>query len=136
MARLNWNPPKLPRNKTAVYTWAPRNESGGGYAAAVHNGARLRNGGEIPARPWTDYALEQTDLPEVYADNFKRTEDHGQAFRATAEDYNTENRKAIEARVWSWPNVTRRRNKTTVSTPRDIVDLGNLRNSQKLEFER
>lgn len=42
-------------------------------------------------------------------------------------------RQEIEARKWDWPRETKRRNKSTVESPRDIVDLGGLRDSQRRE---
>lgn len=49
-------------------------------------------------------------------------------------DWAEENfRQEIEESKWDWPRETKRRNKTTASSPRDIVDLGGLRNSQKRE---
>jgi hypothetical protein len=37
----------------------------------------------------------------------------------------------IKTVQFSWPRSTRRRNKTTVSSPRDIVDLGGFLRSQR-----
>ena len=42
-------------------------------------------------------------------------------------------RQEIEAEKWGWPRETKRRSGPTVGSPRDIVDLGGLRNSQKRE---
>ena len=42
-------------------------------------------------------------------------------------------RREIEAEKWNWPRETKRRSGPTVGSPRDIVDLGGLRNSQKRE---
>ena len=42
-------------------------------------------------------------------------------------------RREIEAEKWDWPRETKRRSGPTVGSPRDIVDLGGLRNSQKRE---
>ena len=38
--------------------------------------------------------------------------------------------KEIDSQKWDWPNETKRKNGQTVSAPRDIVDLGNLKRSQ------
>ncbi len=43
-------------------------------------------------------------------------------------------KSAITDRVWSWPNVTLRRNGQRVSSPRNIVDLGELRDSQQMSL--
>ena len=42
-------------------------------------------------------------------------------------------RREIEAVKWDWPRETKRRSGSTVGSPRNIVDLGGLRNSQKRE---
>ena len=43
--------------------------------------------------------------------------------------------QAISARAYPWPNRTRRRNGRTVSSPRDIIDTGELDSSQRLTRE-
>jgi hypothetical protein len=53
----------------AVFRWtAGRKKDGGGYVTAVHEGARLRNGTLLPARPWTRAVLgtEPVDGIPVY----------------------------------------------------------------------
>ncbi len=37
------------------------------YAAAVHEGAVLKNGGMLTARPWTKIGLRDNDFAEVFA---------------------------------------------------------------------
>ena len=37
------------------------------YAAAVHEGATMRNGNKLPARPWTQYAIDNFDISEVFS---------------------------------------------------------------------
>ena len=37
----------------------------------------------------------------------------------------------IEARSWYWPNTTKRKNGKRAGNPRDIVDTGELRDSQE-----
>lgn len=43
------------------------------YAAQVHEGAKLKGGGEWPARPWTRTALENVD-PKSYFESILRRE--------------------------------------------------------------
>ena len=130
MPSLSWNPPNLPSNKTAVYTWTAD------YAPIVHEGARVRGGGEIPARPWTRQARENLDLLKEFADQYKGTENIDQAFRGTAIAYNRQMQVEISSKVWDWPGKTKRKNGEIAGSPRDIVDTGELRNSQSLRFER
>lgn len=40
-------------------------------------------------------------------------------------------KEELEREQFSWPRETRRRNRTVVSSPRNIVDLGGLRRSQE-----
>ncbi len=44
-------------------------------------------------------------------------------------------KEEIEAVKWNWPNDTTRANGSAVGSPRDIVDLGGLRDSQTRENE-
>ena len=55
------------------------------------------------------------------------------AFAQTAGKLGAEFPKQISEKKWDWPNETIRKNGQTVTTPRDIVDLGNLRASQRRE---
>lgn len=42
------------------------------YAAQVHEGAKLKGGGEWPARPWTRSALENFDSKSYFEDILRR----------------------------------------------------------------
>lgn len=46
---------------TASYAWPVE------YAAAVHNGAILKNGSSLPPRPWTELAVQRKDPAKVFA---------------------------------------------------------------------
>lgn len=52
------------------------------------------------------------------------------AFAATVYQYGAECRNQIESPVWDWPRGTQRANGEFVTSPRDIVDTGELRDSQ------
>lgn len=39
----------------------------------------------------------------------------------------------IEANVYDWPNTTQRQNGSVVTSPRDIVDTGDFKRSQRVE---
>lgn len=43
-------------------------------------------------------------------------------------------KEEIKAAQFAWPRQTRRRNGTTVGSPRDIVDTGNFLRSQRREY--
>lgn len=55
------------------------------------------------------------------------------ALAQTAGKLGAEFTKQISDVKWDWPNKTLRKNGQEVSAPRDIVDLGNLRSSQRRE---
>ena len=130
MATLRWNPPRL-TSHTARYKW------GVPYAAAQHEGATLRNGGTIPPRPWTEYPLENgLRLDQDLAGNYRRSQNLDAAFKATAITYNRAMQEAIASPVWNWPRRTVRSDGSIAGSPRDILDTGDLLNSQKLSFER
>tara|TARA_B100000073_G_scaffold288095_1_gene250134 strand:- start:757 stop:1131 length:375 start_codon:yes stop_codon:yes gene_type:complete len=42
------------------------------YATQVHEGAKLKNGGEWPARPWTQTALENVDAKKYFETILRR----------------------------------------------------------------
>ena len=52
---------------SVVYEW---DGNGNTPAQIVYFGARLNNGGIIPARRWSDRALTLVDLPTIFSDNF------------------------------------------------------------------
>lgn len=66
---------------------------------------------------------------------YERTEDLQQAFFDFGQVYYDEFHVSMEDSIWSWPKETLRKSGERVTSPRDIIDLGNLYNSQKLEFE-
>lgn len=51
---------------TSFFVWSVE------YAAAVHNGAILKSGGQLPARRWTDRAFNQFDVAATYSRLFRR----------------------------------------------------------------
>lgn len=55
------------------------------------------------------------------------------ALAQTAGKLGAEFTKQISEKKWDWPNTTLRKNGQKVTAPRDIVDLGNLRSSQRRE---
>lgn len=53
------------------------------------------------------------------------------AFEGTVGAYADQMQTEIESDKWDWPNITKRRNKTVVGSPRDAVDEGDLLDSQQ-----
>ncbi|MEM9116945.1 MAG: hypothetical protein AAGD09_03575 [Cyanobacteria bacterium P01_F01_bin.56] len=57
------------------------------------------------------------------------------ALQTSVEQYDAQFRDAIEANVYAWPRETFRSNGRRVTTPRDIVDTGTLRGSQRYQVD-
>jgi hypothetical protein len=57
------------------------------------------------------------------------------AFEKTAVDLGAFYTARFEDDIWDWPRPTHRVNGETVTAPRNIVDTGELQDSQRLEFE-
>jgi len=55
----------------------------------------------------------------------------GDALAATVREFEGTLRDAIETAVYYWPNETRRSTGQVVDSPRDIVDQGTFRDSQR-----
>jgi hypothetical protein len=127
MVQVNWNKINIPRKQTATLTWSAD------HAALVHEGATLKNGTELPARPWVDETVQQFNAPESYADSFQKSEDFAQAFTEMAEGFGEKAQEIIETQMWEWPRETVRQNGTVAGSPRDIVDTGELRDSYSIE---
>ena len=103
----------------AVFSWNVP------YAAVVHEGATQKNGGIIPARPWTKAAIAEFDfdgtmqaLTNAYGGDIDK------AFKETCMILGQKFTQQISAPIWNW----------TDGGTRDIVDTGALRASQQLEF--
>ena len=127
MVKANWNKVNIPRKQTATLTWSAD------HAALVHEGATLRNGTELPARPCVDQTIQQFNAPESYAESFQKSEDFAQAFTEMAIAFGETAQENINAEAWEWPRETVRQNGMVAGSPRDIVDTGELRDSYTIE---
>lgn len=123
--KFTWNTPEVPR-RTATYRWtAP-------YAANVHEGGTERSDGSVmPARPWTQAAIEETDLEEAFAENYERSGDIVEAFDDTAYYLAGRFEAMIRDERWEWDRVTKRSDGSVAGSPRTIVDTETLVNSQQ-----
>ena len=119
--KLSWKPPDI-SSKTAVYNW------GVDYASVVHNGA-FGDGIRIFPRPWVYRTVSRNDVLSLFADHVVKTKDFNKAFTETVQDLEFLFTDAIESSDWQYPTITTRKNGETVGSPRDVVDLGNLRDS-------
>lgn len=127
--KLTWNPPKI-RSRLA------RIESLADYSHDVHYGRARYDGSKMPARPWLETAIAQTDFTGAFIDEFKKTKSFDKAFDAIAMALFDNERSLLKEDIWIWDRVTYRQNNSVVSTPRNIFDLGGLYNSQQLVFIR
>lgn len=126
--RLNWHPPK-PEYTKAHYTWSAD------HAAQVHEGGIRADGSRMPARPFVDVTVEETDIAGAFVENFQNTKDLGEAFADTAYYLAGQFEQAIQDERWEWDRPTVRSDGSVVGSPRDIVDTGELLRSQSLELE-
>lgn len=126
--KLDWHPPTV-KPQAAHYRW------GAAHSAIVHEGAVLSNGTVLPPRRFTDHAIAKTPIAATIAVRVQQGQSIDLAFRAAANQLNQAFTDAIESEIWEWPRSTDRRNGETVSSPRDIVDRGELRDSQSMHFE-
>lgn len=130
---LTWTPPRLPRQKTATHSnTAP-------YSPIVALGAQRKDGTRIPDRDFMRLAytgsFSELDAPQFFADAFNKTGSLAKAFRATAQAGNREQKRLIQAPVWSFDRVTFRKSGEIAGTTRDIVDDGELlRSHQSVRF--
>lgn len=130
---LKWKPPKLPDNKTAQYA------NTADYALIVHEGAVLRGGTRIPGRKFMLNAIsgnfgfdDDFKAVEFFSDAYRETGSFARAFRATAQQGQREIKAAFGYK-WAWPagRATKRRNGEVVTSPRNIIDTGELKRSQQ-----
>lgn len=70
-----------------------------------------------------------------YADKFSGTEDFQDAFMAMSEGFGLACQSNLEDVRWQWPRTTVRKSGDVVSSPRDIVDTGELKNSYQVQYE-
>lgn len=56
------------------------------------------------------------------------------AFQETTRELSEAIQNNFELIIWDWPNKTRRTDGTLVGSPRDVIDTGALRASQRLSF--
>lgn len=64
--------------------------------------------------------VELSDLDALFTRGMKNT----------MRQFGQECRKQMSEDVWAWPNITKRRNGSIVGTPRDVIDTGELLDSQ------
>jgi hypothetical protein len=129
MVSVKWQQFKVPRKLTATHGWfAP-------HVVIVYEGATFSNGTENPARPWVDVAIDEYDFLGKYADKFSQSQNFKDAFVSMSEGFGEACQSNLEDDRWQWPRPTVRRNGSTVTSPRNIVDMGELKDSYQVQYE-
>lgn len=72
---------------------------------------------------------------ESFNDKIHTANSFNELFNDIARELGSEFKKTIEAEIFAWDRTTVRKNTLTVMSPRDIVDLGKLKNSQSMSIE-
>lgn len=126
MAKLTWNPPALSK-RLCKFAWAAD------YAADVWLGQNDKGFPSWPRR-WTDEAIAVFNPERIFADSFRVTNDLDRSFVEMCDEFDDLLREAIESDIYYWGGTTFRQNGDVVGSPRDIVDTGNLRDSQFKRF--
>ena len=125
---INWNKIDIPNKQVSVHKWSAN------YAAGVHEGMSSRSGEDLPARPWVNHAIDNTDFISKYTESFQESEDFVSAFNEMSQEFGDKCQEAIDDEIWDWPRDTKRKNGDVVGSPRDIVDTGKLKDSYSMEI--
>lgn len=123
MAKLIWNDCTI-EPQSALFGWADEK------ALEVHEGMFRDDGTMTPARRWTDVGLQNCDPMATFIKSFNNSP--AEAFQDMAGQLNDSFQHAISAPIYDWDRITLRSTGELVGSPRDIVDTGELRDSQYL----
>lgn len=118
--RLIWQPPK-------INSMMAHHESGAEHSAFVVTGGYRSDGSIIPGRDFFQAAIAETNF-EITGDNIQV------GFVQIQEELHANIKEAIVSPTWEWNRVTYRENGDVVTSPRNIVDTGELLNSQEWKF--
>ena len=129
MAKITWNPPEV-RSRVAHLI------SEVDYSAVVYFGATRADGTRTPPRPFLTDAASEVDYAYEFAVRYKATKSIDNAFDGVADALYENIKAVIKDERYFWDRVTHRRSGDVVGSPRDIYDMGDLYNSQRLEFIR
>lgn len=114
--RLIWQPPK-------INSMMAHHESGAEHSVFVVTGGYRSDGSVMPGRDFFQSAIDKT--------NFTITNgDIETGFNQINEELHINIKDAIASKQWEWDRTTYRRNGEVATSPRNIVDTGELLNSQ------
>lgn len=127
MVKSTWKVPFIPDKSAILFNADPA-------AGIVHEGNYLGVSG-MSARPYMDVAIfEEFDFINTLADRYQTSQDWDEAFEQTIHDLHKVILELMQDPIWGWHGETRRKNRSIVSSPRDIVDLGHLLEAQDYEI--
>lgn len=129
MVQVNWISLNIPKNLKAIHSWNVP------YASSVHEGSTTVDGFEKPARPWVDVSIDEYNFLSKYSDSFSQSFNFKQAFFHMSQGFGELCQSNIDSVRWEWPRTTIRKNGSVVTSPRDIVDTGALKNSYQVQYE-
>lgn len=76
------------------------------------------------------------DLTETFVEEFQKANGNmSEAWRNTIEIAGEAFQDEFTSPKWAWPGVTFSKSGAVVGSPRDIVNLGNLKRSQRVTFK-
>lgn len=120
--KLVWNPPPIPRQIVARYTYHAD------YAAEVHEGAYYLNGSRGMARPWTDVAIAENDLPLLLLRAYSGG-DIRAAFLVMVFQLADAFTEILDSYDWGVTGSTEKQYRPGMPTWQTITDSGELRDS-------
>jgi hypothetical protein len=118
---LTWNPPTH-NLEGCEYTWQSE------YASINHNGG-FSSDDRRPARPWVfKTVFGRFNIVDNFKSNISNF-NFDSALRDTAIDLKDAFTETISSPIFYYDTTTYRQNGTVVTSPRDVVDMGDLRDS-------
>jgi hypothetical protein len=117
--RLNWNPPKIKEMRS-------HHTSEADHTATVVFGGYRPDGTSMPARDFFSDAIARTDFSLGNGGIEPEFIDLNERLHESIKE-------SISDEKWEWDKTTYRRNGEVVDSPRNIIDTGELLNSQSWE---
>lgn len=123
--RITWHNIQVPTKSKSILKWTEE------YASLVHEG-----NDKYPSRPWVHEARRdfESNFNNYVADALNPA-DYKQTFQNIAEKFGEVCQNKMEESIYEWPRQTKRRNQDIVGSPRDIIDLGDLQKSYRINHE-
>ena len=124
--KLTWNPPEIPKSITTTYQWGSDVVD---YAVDVHFGTTSLGGHRGIDRPWTEVAIARNNIPKIFADNYRRSQEFKTAFNDLTEFLKKDFDDVLDNYDWGINSRNEKQVREGVPTWRFITDSGDLRDS-------